>query len=241
MPDSHQVEFVGEIPAFVKALLRGGGKSEHDTMKLAAWSWLRSEKYELIDFETGGFDVLAISAGRGPGRGGNLRPADPFARLQTRVVVDAKTSMSDLYNHFKKDQIPDCDLKGKFSLYGNLHYIVARKGIIKQDAVHDPWGLLEYDGSKVIVTKEAPYRAFIGQDGDELYDLACRAEKLLRAIVANPSAGIKLEQKIDPAILKDKDRAEAALLAQHEELAKALQVFQYIHGYNPVRRLMGDE
>jgi len=238
MSDSHQVEFVGGIPAFVKALLRGGGKSEHDTMKLAAWSWLRSEKYELIDFETGGFDVLAIH--RTKTRRVN-RAIDPLEELATRVVVDAKTSMSDLYNHFKKDQIPYCDLKGRFSTYATMHFIIARKGVLRSDAVHDPWGLLEYDGSKITVTKDASYRAFIGHDDDELYDLACRSEKLLRAIVANPSTGIKLEQKIDPAILKDKEKAEAALLEQHEELAKALQVFQYIHGYNPVRRLMGDE
>jgi hypothetical protein len=227
---------VSELPAFLKVLLRGGGGEEHDRMKLAGWFWLAEQGFKLIDFEVGGFDVLGLDYAL-TAEGRRRRYEDPLDLIRDRIVLDAKASMSDVYGHWKKASIPDCDIRERFSRYANLHYIISRKGVVNPEAIHPPWGLLEYDGSVVIVKRAAEERVYIGETVQEAaLDLATRTEKMLRAIIKHPSLAEAMKTAIDPKVFLEEKVAKQELVALHNELLRGFSTFEHLYGYHPINR-----
>lgn len=209
----------------IRAIVRGGGGSVHDELKVAGLSWLLNNGYPAADFEVGGFDVLGIS-----------RSEDP---LNCRVVIDAKASKGDLSNHFSKGHIADCNIHEAFSRYASLHYIIAREGVIKADAVHDPWGLLEeQESGAVVVTKEALTRAFIPEkkstENDDLFEMACRVASILGRMTDRRECDAIL--KIAPKTFLDKGEAGKAIMKMREVLVRSCLTFETLYGYNPLAR-----
>jgi hypothetical protein len=213
-----------QAPPLLRAMLRPGGGPEHEQLKMAAWLWLVSDMWEVADFEIGGFDVLGLRF--------HEHTSDYY--LDSRIVVDAKASMNDLIAHFRKDQIPKCDIEGKFSEYANLHYIIAKVGRIKPDAVYPPWGLLEYNGSEVTVVKPAEPRAYLGSRNDTLREIAKRQTKIFGAIMQSrePEKLIKEPRKLE--LLKDEGRAREYILGLHDRIAKMCMAFECLYGDNPL-------
>jgi hypothetical protein len=208
-------------------------------MKIAAFYWLMDLRYDIADFEIGGFDVLGISRRHSSGERASLgstrsQELDYIRTLSGRMVIDAKTSMGDVYNHFKKDHVPACDLDGKFSRYANLHYLIARKGVVKAEAVHAPWGLLEYNQGLVKITKEAEGRAYIGHEA-EVEDIAAKFSQFMRSVFKYPKSWNCVKNIIDPKILLDEIKASTQLVLAHRQLVKACASFQYLYGYNPLK------
>lgn len=223
-----KIEHLDKIePLFLRAFLRGGGSDEHARMKIAAWYWLTDQQHEIIDFEIGGFDVLGMMR--------RQKKSDQVSRmLSGRIVVDAKTSMSDVYNHFKKNQIQLCDIDGKFSEYANFHYLIAKSGIVKVDSVHEPWGLLEYTDGMVKVTKVASPRVYIGS-GKEAEDVAVQFGLFLRSMFQYPKSWNVVKEVIEPKVLLDEKKASTQIILSHRDLMKAITSFQYLYGYNPLK------
>ena len=222
-------EFEGreKLPALMRAMLRPRGGDEHERLKMVAWLWLVSEGCEIADFEIGGFDVLGLRF-----------PNDGTSRayhLDHRIVLDAKASVADLVAHFRKDQIPGCDIDGKFSEYANLHYIIATAGRIKPDAVYAPWGLLEYDGAKVGVTKEAEARAYLGSRNDELREIASRTTKLFAAMLDNKAMARRASEPRRNELLKSERNAREYIEGLQDRLAKLCTAFECLYGHNPLR------
>jgi hypothetical protein len=215
----------------VKRILRGGGGSEHDKLKVLAWQWLVDNGYEIVDFEIGGFDVLGLKD-PGTAHGGKARKFDISGGS---VVIDVKASKPDLYNHFKKDHISDCDIDGKFSEYGSYHYILAQKGLLPVDAVHDPWGLLETDGSKTVVSKQAPSRAYIGDFNECLYKISSRATAFLGALIAQPEIADKIGKHAHKTFL-NRDAAAGVIGSLRDTLTRYCLTFETLYGYNPLGR-----
>lgn len=207
----------------LEILLRHGGCIEHERMKLAGWAWLLDEGYPIIDFEIGGFDVLRIAP--------SLRREDFL-----RTVIDAKTSMQDLVHHFRKDSIPNCDVEGHGSWYADHHWILAPTGIIKPDAVHSPWGLLEYhnDTHLVVVAKKAERRIYLGDQQKDIEQIARRKTQFMHSFLLEPNVRLAIKRRIPGKILLNKDNAEKDLNALHGTLVKYCGAFEILYGYNPL-------
>jgi len=78
---------------------------------------------------------------------------------EVTFVFDSKVTLSDYQN----------SKPAKGITVGNLHWIVAPKGIFIRDQLVDPWGLLEISGIGLREVKKAMYVA--GTD-DEIYRIA---------------------------------------------------------------------
>lgn len=189
----------------LKVLIRGGGGKDHDLLKVVGYLWLMEQKHDIVDFEAGGFDVLGVTLGKRP-----KYNAGPLAALGRRVVIDAKTSMTDLVAHFRKSIVEACDIEGKFSSCANKHYILARRGVLKPDAVHAPWGLLEYMDGKLEEAKEADFRAYVGE-GDDLLDVAVRTSKLIATFLRHPDKLKMVKEELPEQtrrLLHDENKAQ---------------------------------
>lgn len=218
----------------LKVLLRGGGGKEHDLLKAVGYLWLIEEKCDIVDCEAGGFDVSGVVLSA-PSRYRN----DPLKGVNHRKVIDAKTSVSDLIHHFRKDVVAHCDIDGKFSTCANEHYILARRGVLKADAVHDPWGLLEYVEGNVCTVKEAQYRAYIG-DNDDLLDGAVRMSKLIASFMDQPSLLKEVKTKLPEQtrkLLHNEADAKEHIKALEKELVRVCTTFEVLYGYHPLRGL----
>ena len=221
-----------EMHPILKAIVRGGGGKDHDLLKLVGYLWLMDRGCDIVDCEAGGFDVLGIELAQ-PGK----YARDPLDRLHSRTVIDAKASMGDLLNHFRKESIPRCDINGKFSALANYHYIIARRGVVKVDAVHSPWGLLEHEGGAVTVAKSAEYRAYVGGNEDLIY-VSVRATKLLSSFMKTPSHLEEVKKSL-PAqtkkLLSSEDGAKNHIRSIRKHLSGLCTTFEVLYGYSPFR------
>lgn len=222
-----------QMPPFLRTILGGAGGDQHELMKLAAWRWLKhgADACELVDFETGGFDVLGIRIHPSD----RFNPKDPLKQLRNRIVIDAKASMSDVHAHFRKTQIPHCDIDGKFSAHANLHYIMASEGVVRSSAVQEPWGLLEYKAGMVHETKPAQERLYIGGIPDkDVWNCAKRLDDILEVIIEAPRFPEILTKRIVPEVFHKEEIAAEEIRKRHEELTKGIKIFEYMYGYNPL-------
>jgi len=82
-----------------------------------------------------------------------------YTYTEIALIVDSKVSLSDYQN----------SKPAKGIAVGNLHWIVAPKGIFIRDQIIDPWGLLEVSGIGLREVKKPIYVA--GRD-DLVYRIA---------------------------------------------------------------------
>jgi len=231
MADKKRTEESVDSP-ILKVLIRGGGGKEHDLLKAVGYLWLIEEGYDIVDCEAGGYDVLGVILAK-PSR--YLR--DPLKGLHRRCVIDAKTSMGDLVHHFRKDIVSNCDIDGKFSTCSNEHYILARRGTVKVDAVHDPWGLLEYVDGGVKEVKKAQYRAYIG-DNEDLMGVSVRMSKLIASFMNDPKSLRDVKEQLPDEtrrLLYDKDTAREHIRNLQSQLVRLCSTFEVLHGYHPLK------
>lgn len=226
-----------KLPPFLRSILRGTVAGDvHELMKLAAWGWLKNgaDSFDFVDFEAGGFDVLGIRT-----RPIRFDHRDPLRQARNRVVIDTKATSANAQSHFSKSSIPHCNIEEKFSAYANLHYILAPKGIVKPDVVHEPWGLLEYTSGTIIETKEAKERAYIGPGPEnDLIRCTKRLDDMIETFIESPKLPEILSSKIAPEVFHKEGVASAEIVKRHEELTKAIKIFEYMYGYNPLGKFV---
>lgn len=65
-------------------------------------------------------------------------------------LIEAKTSMSDFYAEKKKPWRINPE-----NGMGNFRYYICQKGVLNVEKIPNPWGLIEVDNGKIIVSKKA--------------------------------------------------------------------------------------
>lgn len=73
------------------------------------------------------------------------------------TLVEVKTSHSD-FNKDKKKWVRSLDAEIADKCLGNYRYYLCPEGVIKEEEIPEKWGLLVYNGKKIIKVKNATYQ-----------------------------------------------------------------------------------